>query len=138
MPLPPFQSTHPHGCDTLASRANKKDCKFQSTHPHGCDQQLRRTSINVEISIHAPSRVRLGNIIFPTFAVKFQSTHPHGCDSIKTKYFNFQSDTTYIANLPYQIKESFYFDVGKLQTSHYSLSANLSHNPCVIDLRIML
>ena len=74
---------------------------FQSTHPYGCDSICTKNSKNLEVSIHAPIRVRplfcfcsfqescfnprthtgaTTNGATVTANTTFQSTHPYGCD----------------------------------------------------------
>ena len=54
--------------------------KFQSTHPYGCDHHHPAMVSLVDVSIHAPIRVRRASCTSSTRAQKFQSTHPYGCD----------------------------------------------------------
>ena len=57
-----FQSTLPHGSDTKISSMALLPSRFQSTLPHGSDAAERKTiNRNIIISIHAPSRERLEN-----------------------------------------------------------------------------
>ena len=55
-------------------------CTFQSTLPHGSDMQVIFILPKMQISIHAPSRERLGDKIIGYITTQFQSTLPHGSD----------------------------------------------------------
>ncbi len=75
-----FQSTLPHGSDSLAMQDDLVNMQFQSTLPHGSDAVNILIVQYLSISIHAPSRERL--LCFGWFPsdVRFQSTLPHGSD----------------------------------------------------------
>ena len=55
---------------------------FQSTLPHGSDLSGRKNRAYQHISIHAPSRERLGTRFSVLLMSTFQSTLPHGSDSL--------------------------------------------------------
>ena len=97
-----FQSTPPHGGDVFRHVLDNKHGRFQSTPPHGGDrlvhiwlQGLRDFNprpltgatlapiadfMDWPISIHAPSRGRLGTPKGQNGFFQFQSTPPHGGD----------------------------------------------------------
>ena len=75
-----FQSTLPHGSDQHRYQWSMDDMQFQSTLPHGSDCILTRSSCIASISIHAPSRERLGMGHCISGKKTFQSTLPHGSD----------------------------------------------------------
>ena len=95
-----FQSTHPHGVRPLDGFAIRASDWFQSTHPHGvrplrgvsqkgwccfnprthtgCDVRVERVSVEVGVSIHAPTRGATARSVSMFDPKEFQSTHPHG------------------------------------------------------------
>ena len=74
-----FQSTHPHGVRPLRGVSQKGWCCFNPRTHTGCDVRVERVSVEVGVSIHAPTRGATSkHSIFVNVKDEFQSTHPHG------------------------------------------------------------
>ena len=77
-----FQSTLPHGSDSVQLCGGSGPFAFQSTLPHGSDRPPLLREYERRISIHAPSRERPKEGPTNGKELEFQSTLPHGSDPI--------------------------------------------------------
>ena len=74
-----FQSTHPHGVRLSMWHFGGFQLLFQSTHPHGVRHHLwSHVSLDVFVSIHAPTWGATCDKFTISKRGEFQSTHPHG------------------------------------------------------------
>ena len=76
-----FQSTLPHGSDSVLREQVPALWLFQSTLPHGSDTLQEMRELQSHISIHAPSRERPKVLSKPMLTAIFQSTLPRGSDN---------------------------------------------------------
>ena len=76
-----FQSTHPYGCDVKCFFSLLLKLYFNPRTLTGATAVCLAQFLFVDISIHAPLRVRLNSVLGNFRQQLFQSTHPYGCDS---------------------------------------------------------
>ena len=78
--MPVFQSTLPHGSDSIIGIYITGIFNFNPRSLTGATEPFRAYNLIYNISIHAPSRERHTANIKSDTRLKFQSTLPHGSD----------------------------------------------------------